>query len=178
MLCPWDSPGKNTGVGCCALLQEIFLTWELNLHLPVSPALQTDPLPTEPRGKPQPCIGRWWMCLVHGKHARAPWGLLGEGAVSLWLVRKGVIITHLTSLNISICQVEAHHPCQCLFRHLFFLYYTRDKWERKFDKQFVLCQLHQITAHVCPSNHTKPMRREVPGVHEVTEKHGKDTRRC
>ena len=23
-LCPWDSPGKNTGVGCCALLQGIF----------------------------------------------------------------------------------------------------------------------------------------------------------
>ena len=26
LLCPWDSPGKNTGVGCCALLQEIFPT--------------------------------------------------------------------------------------------------------------------------------------------------------
>ena len=26
LLCPWDSPGKNTGVGCHALLQEIFLT--------------------------------------------------------------------------------------------------------------------------------------------------------
>ena len=23
-LCPWDSPGKNTGVGCHALLQRIF----------------------------------------------------------------------------------------------------------------------------------------------------------
>ena len=26
VLCPWDSPGKNTGVGCHFLLQEIFLT--------------------------------------------------------------------------------------------------------------------------------------------------------
>ena len=26
VLCPWDSPGKNTGVGCHALLQRIFLT--------------------------------------------------------------------------------------------------------------------------------------------------------
>ena len=26
----WDSPGKNTGVGCHALLQEIFLTQGLN----------------------------------------------------------------------------------------------------------------------------------------------------
>ena len=26
LLCPWDSPDKNTGVGCHALLQRIFLT--------------------------------------------------------------------------------------------------------------------------------------------------------
>ena len=26
LLCPWDSPGKNTGVGSHALLQRIFLT--------------------------------------------------------------------------------------------------------------------------------------------------------
>ena len=26
LLCPWDSPGKNTGVGCHALLHGIFLT--------------------------------------------------------------------------------------------------------------------------------------------------------
>ena len=26
LLCPWDAPGKNTGVGCHALLQRIFLT--------------------------------------------------------------------------------------------------------------------------------------------------------
>ena len=25
-LCPWDSPGKNTGLGCHSLLQGIFLT--------------------------------------------------------------------------------------------------------------------------------------------------------
>ena len=26
LLCPWDFPGKNTGVGCHALLQGIFST--------------------------------------------------------------------------------------------------------------------------------------------------------
>ena len=30
LLCPWNSPGKNTGVGCHALLQRIFLTQGLN----------------------------------------------------------------------------------------------------------------------------------------------------
>ena len=34
--CPWDSPGKNIGVGCRALLQGIFLTQGSNLHLYVS----------------------------------------------------------------------------------------------------------------------------------------------
>ena len=31
--CPWDSPGKNTGVGCHALLQGIFLTQGSNPRL-------------------------------------------------------------------------------------------------------------------------------------------------
>ena len=30
LLCPWDFPGKNTGVGCHSLLQGIFLTQGLN----------------------------------------------------------------------------------------------------------------------------------------------------
>ena len=38
VLCPWNSPGKNTGVGYCYLLQGIFLTLGWNLSL-VSPAM-------------------------------------------------------------------------------------------------------------------------------------------
>ena len=33
LLCPWDSPGKNTGVGCHAHLQGIFPTQGWNLGL-------------------------------------------------------------------------------------------------------------------------------------------------
>ena len=33
LLCPWDSPGKNTGGGCCFLLQGIFPAQRLNLSL-------------------------------------------------------------------------------------------------------------------------------------------------
>ena len=33
LLCPWDSPGKNAGVGCLSLLQGIFLTQGSNLGL-------------------------------------------------------------------------------------------------------------------------------------------------
>ena len=47
LLCPWDSPGRHTGVGCHALLQG---GW--NSGLLVSPALQADSWPTEPPRKP------------------------------------------------------------------------------------------------------------------------------
>ena len=48
LLCLWNSPGKNTGVGSCSLLQRIFLT-QIE---PGSPALPADSLPSEPPGKP------------------------------------------------------------------------------------------------------------------------------
>ena len=39
LLCSWDSSGENTGVGCHTLLQGIFPTQRLNLHLLTSAAL-------------------------------------------------------------------------------------------------------------------------------------------
>ena len=48
---PWDSPGKNTGVGCRSLLQGIFLTQGSNLGL--LHCRQIDSLPSEPLGKPK-----------------------------------------------------------------------------------------------------------------------------
>ena len=47
LLCPWDFPGKNSGVGCHSLLQRIFPTQGSNpglLHW------QVDSLPSEPPG--------------------------------------------------------------------------------------------------------------------------------
>ena len=34
LLCQWDSPGQNTGVGCCFLFQGMFPTQGLNPGLP------------------------------------------------------------------------------------------------------------------------------------------------
>ena len=48
VLCPWDSPGKNSGVGC-HVLQGIFPTPRFQAR---SPTLQVDSLPSEPPGKP------------------------------------------------------------------------------------------------------------------------------
>ena len=51
-LCLWDSPGKNTGVGCHALLQWIFLIPGSNLHLLCILPWQAGSLPLAPPGKP------------------------------------------------------------------------------------------------------------------------------
>ena len=50
LLCPWDFPGKNTGVGCHFRLQGIFPTQGLNRHLL---HWQTDSLPLCHMGSPQ-----------------------------------------------------------------------------------------------------------------------------
>ena len=47
-----DSPGKNTGVGCHALLQGIFLTQGSNLHLLYLLHCRVGSLPPAPPGKP------------------------------------------------------------------------------------------------------------------------------
>ena len=50
LLYPWDSPGKNTGVGCHALLQGIFSTQGLNWHLFCLLNQQAGSLPLMPPG--------------------------------------------------------------------------------------------------------------------------------
>ena len=50
LLCPWDFPGKNTGVGCLFLLQGIFLTQGSNPSLLRLLHWQGDSLPLEELG--------------------------------------------------------------------------------------------------------------------------------
>ena len=52
LLCPWDSPGKNTGVGCHFPLQGIFSTEGSNLHLLRLLHWQVSSLPLASPGKP------------------------------------------------------------------------------------------------------------------------------
>ena len=49
LLCAWDSPGENTGVGCHALLQGVSPTQGWNLRLL---HWQAGSLPLAPPGKP------------------------------------------------------------------------------------------------------------------------------
>ena len=55
--CPWDSPGKNIGVGCNALLQGDLPTQGSNAHLLHLLLWQTASLPLVPPGKPhEECV--------------------------------------------------------------------------------------------------------------------------
>ena len=76
LLCPWDFPGKNTGVGNNFLLQGIFPTQGLNLH-PLH--WEADTLPLSYQGSPVgdllPCNSRilifksflFWLAMWFGQ---------------------------------------------------------------------------------------------------------------
>ena len=57
LICPWDSPGKNTGVGCQDLLQGIFLTQGSNPCLVHLLHWQMSSLPLVPPEKPN--VNTW-----------------------------------------------------------------------------------------------------------------------
>ena len=72
---PWNSPGKNTGLGCLFLLQGIFLTQGLNLCLL---HWQVDSLPTHHLGSPGDiCLYsyiRMYICM----HTHMTWDILAS----------------------------------------------------------------------------------------------------
>ena len=82
LLCSWNSPGKNTGVSCHALLQGIFLIQGSNLHLLCLLHWQAGSLPLAPPGKPpkadtRSLISRFFLCCVWvWCHTHLVWPLL------------------------------------------------------------------------------------------------------
>ena len=64
---PWNSPGQNTGVGSCSLLQSIFPTQGSNPH-----CLQADSLPAEPPGKPMKRMYKQQEKTVQRRKEKAP----------------------------------------------------------------------------------------------------------
>ena len=74
LLAPWSSPGKNTGVGFCALLQGIFLTQESNLHPLGLLRWQAGSLPLAPPGK-LPSAEILWILKKRESMGWSRWGL-------------------------------------------------------------------------------------------------------
>ena len=86
-LCPWDSPDKNTGVGCHSLLQEIFLTQGLNSCLP---SCRQTVYHLSHQGSPYTIDGKVkvaQLCLTLCNPVDSPWNSLGQntevGSLSL-----------------------------------------------------------------------------------------------
>ena len=73
LLCPWDSPCKNTGVSCHALFWGIFPTQGSNRHLLCLLHWQLGSLSLEPPGKPLFIINKCllWMNFPGGSDGKA-----------------------------------------------------------------------------------------------------------
>ena len=100
--CPWYSPGKNTGVGCCSLLQGILPTQGLNPHLYIS------------------CIGGWVLHHLNyqGSPYRAPslWysvtaAQTGQDTLYIALFHEHRINHFLRILN----RLSLNHPLSIVF---------------------------------------------------------------
>ena len=61
LLCPWDFPGKSTGVGCHHLLRPLLLTAAAAKSLQSCPTL-CDPIDGSPPGSPVPGILQLRLC--------------------------------------------------------------------------------------------------------------------
>ena len=68
LLCSWDSPGKNTGVGCRALRWGTFPDWGLNPSLLCLQHWQTGSLPLDPPGHGENLINICWMKSILPSH--------------------------------------------------------------------------------------------------------------
>ena len=108
LLSPWDSPDKNTGVGCHAFLQGIFPAQGLNLYLFRLLHWQADSLPLEPPGKPvnkQLCKHWPWLslCRSHSiSSSRQPYEL-------------GTIIPNLQVRKLRLKEVKRVRAGLCVF---------------------------------------------------------------
>ena len=92
LLCPWNSPGKNTGVGCQSLLQRIFPSQGLSpsllhcrqiLHLLSHTSWSGLPFPS-----PMHESEKWkWSCSVMSDSA-TPWTAAYQGPPSMGFSRQ------------------------------------------------------------------------------------------
>ena len=97
LLCPWDFPGKNTGVGCHSLLQGNFLTQGLN---------------------------PWLLCLLHCRQSLCHWAT-GEADVVINVLLTSVwpiLSSHHSLLPGWFLKTSAvitsMDPCTVIYGHL------------------------------------------------------------
>ena len=118
LLSPWNSPGKNTEVGCHAFLQGIFLTQGLYPCLLHLLRWQAGSLPLSPPGKvykslqthiPRVQAHNLNVCLSQTGYIRLWEGLWCPSriqAAKAWLTKTGWELHHLGALIRRVCAQE------------------------------------------------------------------------
>ena len=120
LLCPWDSPGKNTGVDCHALLQGIFPIQGSNPHLLCLLHWQACSLPLVPPGKPS------WLtslCIKRGFAVKRSWNCPAFTVLCLFDAREqcGQLIKANTCLEHQLhSSIEQTFWLICIPNHLLF----------------------------------------------------------
>ena len=127
LLCPWTSPGKNTGVSSHVLFQGTVPTQGSNLHLSCLLCWQVCSLPLAPPGKPNQCSDLpfyFWLHWVFVAACRlslvAASGGCSLGAVhGFLLTMASLVVVHRrqqlqhTSSEVTVCE---HRLCSCAQR--------------------------------------------------------------
>ena len=120
LLCPRDSPGNNTGVGCCFLLRGSFPTGDRTYVSLCLLHCQESSLPLEPPGKPSYC---YWV----GQNV--PSGLsvrcYRKSEWTFWQIQtKLIILQYFPNCSIKLSQIfqnPVHNCCvtgQCIFKQI------------------------------------------------------------
>ena len=116
LLCPWDSPGKNTGMGCHALFQRIFLTQGLNLCLLCLVHLQAGSLPLLPHAELFLHVTYNQFCFQFSSSAYfplfTPWGKHWSVVVVVQLLSR--VQFFVTPLSFTISQSSLKLLCPVL----------------------------------------------------------------
>ena len=98
LLCPWDSLGKNTAVGCHALLQGIFLTQGQNPRLSSLLCGEEDSLPPA----------------LPGKIPTVLYSFQAYNRATPYVYRRHAILIYSNIIDRIPCSV-LHSPVTCLF---------------------------------------------------------------
>ena len=120
LFCPWDSPGKNTGVGCHTFPQGIFLIQGSNPHVFCLLHWQAGSLPLAPPGKPcmpstcqkllDSCVrGKSAIYGSAGASSPAQWLYVEEWGTSSIRVKLERTMYHSFREGYYDCAVESHH---------------------------------------------------------------------
>ena len=129
LLCSWNSPGKNTRVGCHALLQGIFPTQGSNLHLFCSLHWQTDSIPLSHQRSP---INYWvdqkdHLCfsttpLVEQHCIKTTWKVIStlpqahDGSELLWALPPTLLVLPASQYSVALCKNIYFHVI-CIFHN-------------------------------------------------------------